>query len=98
VYIELFKEICDTFSWSYEKILGIDPRIVEQKIRTYLDAKFVRKNLRPINPQKVATIKVEVKNLIKDGFVYPVQLTEWWQTMFLSIKIKVQFKCHCCVF
>jgi hypothetical protein len=25
IYIELFKEFCDMFSWSYEDIPGIDP-------------------------------------------------------------------------
>jgi hypothetical protein len=49
-YIELFKEFHDVFSWSYEEIPGIDPQIVEHEIRTYPDAKPVRKKLCPINP------------------------------------------------
>ena len=28
IYMDLFKELCDVFSWSYEEILGIDPRII----------------------------------------------------------------------
>ena len=41
-YTELFKEFCDIFSWSYKEIPGIDPRIVEHEIKTYLNAKPVR--------------------------------------------------------
>ena len=41
VYTKLFKEFRDIFSWSYEEIIGIDPRIVEHEIKTYLDAKPV---------------------------------------------------------
>jgi hypothetical protein len=56
-------------------MLGIDPRIVEHEIRTYPDAKPVRKKLHPVNPRKETTIKAEVEKLIKVGFIYPVQLT-----------------------
>jgi hypothetical protein len=40
-YTELFKEFHDIFSWSYEEMPGIDPRIVEHEITTYPDAKPV---------------------------------------------------------
>jgi hypothetical protein len=43
IYIKLFKEFCDIFAWSYEEMPGIDPQIVEHDIKTYLDAKPVRK-------------------------------------------------------
>jgi len=42
VYTELFKEFCDDFSWSYEEMPGINPRIVEHEIMTYPNAKSVR--------------------------------------------------------
>jgi hypothetical protein len=41
IYIDLFKEFDNAFSWSYEEMLGIDPRIVEHEITTYPDAKMV---------------------------------------------------------
>jgi hypothetical protein len=41
IYTELFKEFHDVFSWSYEEMPGIDPRIVEHEITTYPDAKPV---------------------------------------------------------
>jgi hypothetical protein len=72
VYNELFKEFRDVFAWYYEKILGIDPHIVEHEIRTYPDAKHVWKKLHPVNPHKTTNIKVEVKKLIKVCFIYRV--------------------------
>jgi hypothetical protein len=56
---------------------GIDPKIVEHKITTYPDAKPVRQKLRPVNPKKVATIKVEVEKLLKARFIYSIHLTQW---------------------
>ena len=32
IYIALFKEFRDVFSWSYEEMPGIDPSIVEHEI------------------------------------------------------------------
>ena len=33
-YQDIFKEICDVFSCSYEEIIGIDPYIVVHEIKT----------------------------------------------------------------
>ena len=59
IYTELFKEFRDVFAWSYEEMPGIDPRIVEHEIRTYIDAKPVRQHLRAVNPQKSPAIKAD---------------------------------------
>jgi hypothetical protein len=40
-YTELFKEFRDGFSWSYEEMLGIDPRIIEHEITMYPNANSV---------------------------------------------------------
>jgi hypothetical protein len=67
IYTDLFKEFCDVFSWSYEEMPGIDPKIVEHEITTYPDAKPVRQKLHPVNPRKAAAIKTEVEKLLKAG-------------------------------
>jgi hypothetical protein len=77
IYTDLFKEFCDVFSWSYEEMPGIDPRIVEHEITTYPDVKPVWQKLHPVNPRKATTIKAEVEKLLKVGFIYPIQLTQW---------------------
>ena len=56
---------------------GIDPRIVVHDIKTYAKARPVRHKLQPFHPKRASSIKVEVKNLLKTGFIYPIPLTEW---------------------
>jgi hypothetical protein len=77
IYTDLFKEFHDVFAWSYEEMLGIDPKIVEHEITTYPDAKPVRKKLLPVNPKKEVAIKIEVEKLLKASFIYPIHLTQW---------------------
>jgi hypothetical protein len=76
IYTDPFKEFCDVFAWSYEEMPGIDPKIVEHEITTYLDAKPIRQKLHPVNPRKETTIKAEVEKLLKEGFIYPIHLTQ----------------------
>jgi hypothetical protein len=77
IYTDLFKEFRDAFAWSYEEMPGIDLKIVEHEITTYLDAKPVQQKLHPVNPKKAAAIKLEVEKLLKAGFIYPIHLTQW---------------------
>jgi hypothetical protein len=42
IYTDLFKEFRDVFAWYYKEMPGIDPKIVEHEITTYLNAKPVR--------------------------------------------------------
>ena len=44
-YQTLFKEFHDVFSWSYEEMLGIDPSIIVDEIKTYLMEKPVGQKL-----------------------------------------------------
>jgi hypothetical protein len=77
IYMDLFKEFRNVFSWSYEEMLGINPKIVEHEITTYPDTKPVRQKICPDNPKKAAFIKIEVEKLLKAGFIYPIHLTQW---------------------
>jgi hypothetical protein len=94
IYIDIFKEFCDVFSWSYEEIPGIDPKIVEHEITTYPDAKPIRQKLHPVNPRKEAVIKVEVEKMIKDSFIYPIHLTQWVSNL-VSVNKKWGTICVC---
>ena len=73
----LFWLLSTIFSLSYDEILGIDPRIVEHKIKTYPNAKPFRQRLHVVNPRKAPMIKVEIEKVLKAGFIYPIPLTEW---------------------
>jgi hypothetical protein len=76
-YTSLFKEFRDIFAWSYEEMSGIDPEIVIHEIKTYPNAKSIWKFLHPVHPRKADAIKLEVKKLLKERFIYPVALTDW---------------------
>lgn len=73
----LFREFRDFFVGSYEEMPRIDSRIVEQDIKMYRNVKLVRQKLQQVHPKKAAAIKVEVENILHDGFIYPVPLTDW---------------------
>jgi len=75
--MDLFKEFCDVYAWSYGEMTGIDPKIVEHEITTYLDAKPVWQKLHLVNPRKETTIKVKVEKLLKACFIYPIHLIQW---------------------
>ena len=58
-------------------MLGIDLSIVVHEINTYAMIKRVRQKICQLHRKKSATIKDEVKKLLKEGFIYPVPLTKW---------------------
>jgi hypothetical protein len=72
IYTNLFKEFHDVFSWSYEEMPGIDPKIVEHEITTYPDVNLLQQKLRPVNPKKATTITIEVEKLLRAGFIYSI--------------------------
>ena len=63
--------------WSYEVIPWINLCIIEHEIKTSPNSKHVRQCLRAMSPHKEHAIKAEVENILKDGLIYPVYLTEW---------------------
>jgi hypothetical protein len=85
-YKSLFQEFRDIFTWSYEEMSGIDPDIVVHEIKTYPGARPIRQRLHPVHPRKAAAIKLEVEKLLKDGFIYPVALTDWVSNLVLVNK------------
>jgi hypothetical protein len=60
---------------------GIDPNIIVHEIKTNQNAKPVRQLLRPVHRHKVVAINIEVEKLLKEGFVYPMALTDWVSNM-----------------
>jgi hypothetical protein len=94
-YKSLFQEFRDIFVWIYEEMPGIDSDIVVHEIKTYPNAKPVRQRIFPVHPHKAATIKLEVKKLLKASFIYPVALTDWVSNLVLVNK--KQGMIHVCV-
>jgi hypothetical protein len=64
-YTTLFQEFCDVFAWSYKEMPGIDPQIVIHKIKTYPEAKPVRKSFILFIHEKSLLLKPKLKNFLK---------------------------------
>jgi hypothetical protein len=64
----------------------IDPNIIVHEIKTYPNIKPIRQRLRPVHPHKAFSIKIEVEKILKVGFVYPMDLTDWVSNHFLVTK------------
>jgi hypothetical protein len=62
IYMDLFKEFCDVFAWSYEEMPGIDPKIVEHEITTYPDAKPVRQKFIQLILRKKEPLSLRLRN------------------------------------
>ena len=76
-YRSLFHEFRDVFSCSYEEMSGIDSSIVEHTIKMYPNVRLICQHLCPVHPNKAVSIKVEVEELLRSGFIYLVPLTDW---------------------
>jgi len=45
IYVDLFKEFRDVFTWSYEEMPGTYPSTAQHEIKTYENTKLVHQNL-----------------------------------------------------
>jgi hypothetical protein len=77
IYISLFREYCDIFTWSYEEMECIGHWIVEHKTKINPNTKLVRQKMRVLNPKKAPTIKAKIEKLLRACYIYPVLLSEW---------------------
>ena len=60
IYMALFKEFQDVFTWSYEEIPSIDPLIFVHEIKAYPVVNRIMKKICQIHPQKSVAIKAKV--------------------------------------
>jgi hypothetical protein len=68
-YKALFQEYRVIFSWTYTKMPGLDPSIIEHRIDTWPGITLVCQKQRPLHPSKAAVIKAEIEKLRTVGFV-----------------------------
>jgi hypothetical protein len=78
----LFEEYQDVFSWSYTKMPGLDPTIVEHHIDTWPGVSPICQKQRPLHPSKAMAIKAEIEKLHTIGFIYPISYTFWLSNLF----------------
>ena len=69
---ELLIEFQEVFAWSYEDMLGIDPKITQHHIDTYDHMVPIKKKLRRMRTKWLLKIKEEVTKQLNVGFIKPI--------------------------
>jgi hypothetical protein len=65
IYIELFKELCDVFAWSYEETPGIDPRALSNvRLKPTRMLNLFSKDLEPLILGRPLLLKQRWKNCL----------------------------------
>jgi hypothetical protein len=77
IFMDLFCEFKDVFSWLYDDLRGFNPNIIQHAILIKEGTKPVRQRQRPVNPTLKATIRKEVEKLLKAQIIFPVKYYEW---------------------
>ena len=75
--IELLKEFRDGFTWSYEDMRGLDPKLYQHQIHLNKDAKPIAQRHYQMNPNYALKVKEEIDKLLRVSFIRPVKQTTW---------------------
>ena len=85
-YKELIGKFSDVFAWSYHDLKGIPSDMVEHRIPLIPGARLIRQKERRMNPRLQLLVKTELERLLKAGFIWPVEITDWVSPMVLVMK------------
>jgi len=67
--ISLVREYIDVFTWNYEDMPGLDPRVAMHRLNINSNVKPVKQQQRRFHPEVMEAIQSEVKKLIDSGFI-----------------------------
>lgn len=70
--ISLLKEYQDVFTWKYDEMPGLDPRLVTHKLNILLGSVLVNQTPRKFRPEDEVQIKKEIQKLLYVGFIRPI--------------------------
>ena len=62
----------DVFTWTYDEMLGLDPRLVVYSLNMDLGVKLVVQPVSVFHIEVEAQITQEVKKLLAVGFIKPI--------------------------
>jgi len=82
----LLREYRDVFSFGPEKILDIDPAVMEQRLNVDPLHKSVIQKKRHMGPERAAAATAEVQKLLEVGFIRECQYPEWISNVVLVKK------------
>ena len=73
----MLREFGEVFTWKYEKMPGLDPKLVTPKLNVDPKAKHVKQLAKKYNLDVEEKIKVEVIKLLKARFIEEIKCPEW---------------------
>jgi hypothetical protein len=76
-YMELLMEYRGIFTWSYDEMPGLDPRVVVHQLAVKHGVRPVKQTQRRFCPELISQIEVEVNKLIQAGFIREVKYPTW---------------------
>jgi hypothetical protein len=91
--INLLREYQDVFAWKYDEMPGIDLGLVAHSLNVELGTKPVVQPTRTFPTEVEAQITQEVKKLLADGFIKPIQHPRWLSNIVLVKKKNGQIRC-----
>ncbi|KAK1550949.1 hypothetical protein Q3G72_027475 [Acer saccharum] len=75
--IEFLKERRNSFAWSHEDMVGIDPEIMVHRLQVDPDHQPVKQKRRKFTPERNKVINEEIQKLIDIGSVREVKYPDW---------------------
>jgi hypothetical protein len=84
--IDFLRENVDTFAWTHEDMLGIDPEDIIHCLNTSPEVNSVKQKRRKFAPERNLAIAEEVKKLLKARFIRKVYYPDWLANVVLVKK------------
>ena len=91
--VVLLKRYVDVFTWTYDEMLGLDPRLVVYSLNMDLGVKLVVQPVSVFHIEVEAQITQKVKKLLAVGFIKPIQHLRWLSNIILVKKKNGQIQC-----
>ena len=83
----------DVFTWKYDEMSGLDPRLVVHSLNVDSGVKLVIQPARVFHTNVEAQITQEVKKLLAAGFIKPIHHPKWLSNIVLMKKKNSQIRC-----
>ena len=89
----MFKEFKDIFTWDYNEMPGLDPRLVVHTLNVDPEAKPMAQPARIFHTEIKGQIVKEVQKLLAAGFIKPIQHPRWLSNIVPVKKKNGQIRC-----
>ena len=92
--VELMKKYVDVFAWTYDKMPGLDPKLVVHSLNIDPVTKLVIQPTKIFLTEVEAQITQEMKKLLAVGFIKPIQHPRWLYNIVPIKKKNGQIRCY----